>query len=307
MKHTVKVTIYLVTFFFLAQVMGLLVVNHYIDHKVSAETNTPVFQPLPYNIERPEVENQSTSFIYITIAIIVGTLFILLIMKLNKPFIWKFWFFFTIFLTLAIAFAAFMDNIIAAALAFVLAFLKIKKPTLIIQNFTEIFIYGGLAAIFVPIINLFAVFMLLLVISIYDFIAVFKTKHMVKMAKFQSKSEIFAGLLIPYGQKSSPGTKVSLKAPSAPKRSHSRQEKRSVAVLGGGDIGFTLIFAGVVMKELMLVETVLVGFLKTLIIPVAVTIALILLLVKGQKNKFYPAMPFLSAGCVVGYLIVSLL
>ena len=80
--------------------------------------------------------------------------------------------------------------------------------------------------------------------------------------------------------------------------------KSSVAVLGGGDIGFTLIFAGVVMKGLMLKETILAGFLKTLIIPVFVSIALLILLIKGKENKFYPAMPVLSLGCFLGYLAV---
>src|SRR3989339_699906 len=146
MKHTLKVTIALVLFFFMAQFAGLLVTNHYIDHKKTAETKTVVFSPLPYGFERPEVQNQSYSFIYISIAILIGTVLVLLLVKFNKP-------------------------------------------NIIIQNLSEIFIYGGLAAVFVPMINLFAAFMLLIVISIYDFIAVYKTKHMVKLAKFQSESE----------------------------------------------------------------------------------------------------------------------
>jgi len=79
------------------------------------------------------------------------------------------------------------------------------------------------------------------------------------------------------------------------------------AILGGGDIGFPLLFAGVVMKGLILENGVFIGFLKTLIIPVVVSIALFLLFVKGKKDKFYPAMPILSAGCFVGYLIVWLI
>ena len=79
------------------------------------------------------------------------------------------------------------------------------------------------------------------------------------------------------------------------------------AILGGGDIGFPLLFAGVVMKGLMLDNSLMVGFLKTLIIPVVVSIALFLLFVKGQKDKFYPAMPVLSAGCFIGYGILLLI
>lgn len=303
MKHTLKVIVALAIFFFMAQFTGLLVINHYIDHKKSIETKSVAWRPLPYNIERPEVKNQSISFIYITIAILIGTFLALLLIRLNKPFIWKFWFFVTVWLTLSIAFAAFINNILAAIIAFILSILKLYKPDIIIQNISEIFIYGGLAAIFVPIINLFAAFMLLIVISIYDFIAVYKTKHMIKLAKFQSESKVFAGLLIPYDK-----GKVSLKdksiAKSAIKQTSKVKSHKSVAVLGGGDIGFTLIFAGVVMKGLMLNEAVLTGFLKTLIIPLFVSLTLLILLLKGQQNKFYPAMPILSLGCFLGYLVV---
>ncbi|MAG91427.1 hypothetical protein CMO83_02020 [Candidatus Woesearchaeota archaeon] len=309
MKHTVKVTAALILFFFMAQVVGLLVINQYIDHKTTAETKEIAYNPLPFNLERPEVQNESYSFIYIMVAILIGTILILLLIKFNKPMIWKFWFFITVWLTLSIALAAFINSVVAAILALIISILKLYKPTIILQNLSEIFIYGGLAAIFVPMINLFAAFMLLILISIYDFIAVFKTKHMVKLAEFQSQSKVFAGLLIPYekgklvqGRLSS---KSQIKAKPG-KTSRKSTSGQSIAVLGGGDIGFTLIFAGVVMKGLMLQHTVLTGFLIALIIPVIVTIALGILLFKGQQNKFYPAMPVLSLGCFIGYLIVLL-
>ena len=300
MKHTLKVTIALVLFFFMAQFTGLLIINHYIDHKKTVEKKSVEWKPLPYSLERPQVKNQSTSFIYITIAILIGTILALLLIKFNRTFIWKLWFFVTVWLTLSIAFAAFLNNFIAAVLALIISVLKLYKPDIIIQNLSEIFIYGGLAAIFVPIINLFAAFMLLIVISVYDFVAVFKTKHMIKLAKFQSQSKVFAGLIIPYEK-----GKISIKSKAAAKL-EAGEKKAKIAVLGGGDIGFTLIFAGVVMKGLMLQETMLTGFLKAMIIPLVVSLTLLALLLKGQQNKFYPAMPALSIGCFIGYLIVWL-
>ena len=307
MKHTLKVTIALVIFFFMAQFTGLLIINKYIDHKKTVETKKVEWQPLPYNIERPEVKNQSTSFIYIIIAILIGTILVLLLIKFNKPLIWKSWFFITVWLTLSIAFAAFINNIIASILALVISILKLYKPNIIIQNLSEIFIYGGLAAIFVPIINLFAAFMLLILISVYDYISVFKTKHMIKLAEFQSSSKVFAGLLIPYDNTLQTAHSVSsLKGKSSGSSGKKLKTASRVAVLGGGDIGFTLIFAGVVMKGLLLKETMLIGFLKTLIIPIFVSFALLILLLKGQQNKFYPAMPVLSLGCFIGYLVVLL-
>ncbi len=302
MKHTLKVTIALVLFFFLAQVIGLVIVNQYIDHKKTIETQTVVLKDLPYGLERPQVKNQSTSFIYVAIAIFIGTLLLLLIIKTNTILLWKIIFFFSITLTLGIAFAAFINPVVAGILALMISFLRLFKPNPLVHNISELFVYGGLAAFMVNIFNLFAAFMLLIIVSIYDYVAVYRTKHMIKLAEFQSKSSVFAGLYIPYQRE-----KISAKNIQVKSIKSKEKPKGSVAVLGGGDIGFTLIFAGVVMKGLMLKEAVLIGFLKTLIIPVFAAFALVFLLIKGQQNKFYPAMPLLSLGCLIGYMIIWLI
>jgi len=361
MKHTIKVVIALILFFFMAQFAGLLIINHYIDHAKTVKTKSVEWKPLPYNLERPKVESQSFSFIYILSAVLVGTILILFLIRFNRVSlfevwlytailrvvgylalylskngvwmvffliadlilgyliwkfkftvqdIWKLWFFATVWLTLSIAFAAFISSSISVVLALILAVLKLYRPNIITQNISEVFIYGGLAAIFVPMMNIFAAFMLLAIISAYDFIAVFKTKHMIRLAAFQSESKIFAGLMIPYsrGKDSIKRGIVQKTSMKGKKRLRNKGESRkSFAVLGGGDIGFTLIFAGVVMKALMLQEPVLAGFLKALIIPVFCSIALLILLLKGQQNKFYPAMPVLSLGCFAGYLAVTLI
>ena len=307
MKHTLKVTIALLLFFFLAQFTGLLIVNQYIDHKKTAETKEVVMKPLPYGLERPEVKNQSISFVYITIMILTGTLLVLLLIKFQKPIIFKIWLFIGVWFSLSIAFAAFINHFIAAALALLISVLKFYRPNIMIQNLSEVFVYGGLAAFVVNIFNLFAAFMLLIAISIYDYISVFKTKHMIRLAEFQSSSKVFAGLLIPYESRKATAKEVKADVRVRPEIPEIRQKRSKVAVLGGGDIGFTLIFAGVVMKDLMLKESVSAGFLKALIIPLFATFALLLLLIKGQQNKFYPAMPVLSLGCFIGYLVVWLI
>lgn len=299
MKHTLKVTLWLVALFFIAQVIGLLITSAYIDHKATQETGEIKFMNLPYDIERPPVE-EGSSFVFIFTAILIGTVLALLLIKFKRTMLWKIWFFLAVVLSLSIAFSAFINVYVAFSLSLVLAAYKIFKPNLFIHNITEVFVYGGLAAIFVPIMNLFAIFVLLVLISIYDFIAVFKIKHMITMAKFQTKSKVFAGLLIPYKiGKEGKGNKV--------KKGVKVKQFVRTAILGGGDVGFPLLFAGVVMKGMMIEYGLFFGFLRTLIIPVVVSAALFLLFVKGKKDKFYPAMPVLSLGCLVGYGILMLL
>jgi presenilin-like A22 family membrane protease len=272
--------------FFAAQVAGLLITQAYIDQAASAEKGELVWKDLPtiagMKIERPDVEPQFSIW-YIISSVLIGTLLILLIIRLGKVLLWKLWFYFAVVLCLQIAIAAFIPALYAFILALVLGFFKIFKPNLYIHNATELLLYGGLAVIFVPILNVFYAFILLIALSVYDMYAVWSSKHMIKMAKFQTKSGIFAGLLLPYKMPSVRGPKKQVRT----------------AVLGGGDIGFPLIFAGTVLVAS--------GFLNAMIVALGATAALFILLLFSQRDKFYPAMPFLTLGCAFGYVITILL
>ena len=287
MKHTAKITLILVLIFLFAQIIGLVITESYLD------------KDLPLGIERPEVE-ESSSFAYILAAILIGTMLLLLLIRFKKVNLWRIWFLLAVTICLAISFSAFMGEMIALGLAILLGLYKIFKPNVLVHNVTEIFIYGGLAAIFVPIMNMFAIIMLLLLISVYDMYAVWKSKHMIKLAQFQSSTKVFAGLSIPY--------KLPKKGEIKKVAKKDVKVKKGVktAILGGGDIGFPLMFAGVVMKELLSLNVEM-AFLKVMIIPIATTIALSILFIKSEKNKFYPAMPFLTIGCFVGYGILLLI
>lgn len=286
MKHSWLITGFLLVLFFSAQVIGLQITQSYIDLQASREKGELVWRELPaiggVKLERPDVEPQFSIW-YIIGAVIIGTLLILLIIRFGKVLLWKLWFYFAVVLCLQIAIAAFIPAFVSFVLALLLGFFKVFRPNLYIHNATELFLYGGLAAIFVPILNVLYAFILLLALSAYDMYAVWRSKHMIKMAKFQTKSGIFAGLLIPY------------KAPAV------RGPKKPVrtAVLGGGDIGFPLIFSGTVLAAS--------GFVPALLVSLGATAALFILLLLSQKDKFYPAMPFLTLGCAVGYLATFLL
>jgi presenilin-like A22 family membrane protease len=301
MKHNIKVTLILVAIFFISQLLGLFIVSKYVAQKtINPETGlveNVTYKNLPLEMQRPEVE-ESSSYLYILGAVLIGTVLVLLLVKFRGFKLWKTWFFISVALCLTIAFSAFVNQYIAIALGIIFAILKIYKPNVILHNFTEVFIYGGLAAIFVPIMNLFAVVVLLLLISVYDMIAVWQSKHMVTMAKFQTESKVFAGLSIPYTLKTTPKTEGKTVTTKKTTTRKDKEETKS-AILGGGDIGFPLLFAGVVMKTI--------PFTKVIIIPAVTAVALFLLLYYAEKDKFYPAMPFLTAGCLVGYGLMLLL
>lgn len=278
-------TIILLTIFLLAQFIGIAILYKYIDFSKSAETGKTEFKDLPIG-ERPPVE-EKTSFFPVIVAILIGTGFLLLLMKYNLTLLLKFWFLLAAFFALTIAGDAFLPTTIAFVLGFVFSVWKVFRPNVFVHNITELFIYGGLAAIFVPLFNLFSAIVLLLLISAYDAYAVWKSKHMITLAKSQAKAHIFAGLMLPYKL-----GKVKIGKP----KQGMKMKKIRIAILGGGDIGFPLIFAGVVLKEL--------GLWQSLVIPLGALLGLAVLMWKGDEGKFYPAMPFISAGCFLALGLV---
>lgn len=292
MKHSLQITVALTVLFFVSQVIGLLIINGYIDRETTSKTGTIAWKDLPsvggVRMDRPDVA-PAQSVWYIAGGVLVGSILVLVLMYFGRFLIWKIWFFLAVVLCLYIALSAFLPFSAAALFSIVFGVWKLLRPSVIVHNLTELFIYGGLAAIFVPLLNMFAAIILLILISLYDMFAVWKSKHMVKMAKFQTKSGVFAGLFIPYSF--SKGTRfVPTKRLSA---------KMHTAILGGGDIGFPLLFSGAVMKSF--------GFFPALAVPVLATVSLFLLLFFAEKKKFYPAMPFLSVGCFIGAGIAYLL
>lgn len=279
MKHDLFITLILISLFLGSHVIGLFVIQKYL----------PEEKQLPLGIQKPEF-NERTSYIPIMISMLIATLLALLLIKLSAFKMWKTWFFLSVFLTLSISFAAFVPELIALLLALTFSILKIFKPNIFIHNFTELFIYGGLAAVFVPVLSILSIVVLLILVSIYDMIAVWKTKHMILMAKFQAKSKIFAGLFVPYRAKAA---QVEM---TAKKKIETKKKLYRQAILGGGDIAFSLLFSGVILKNY--------GFFQAIITSVTAAIALFILFLLAEKQKFYPAMPFVTAGSILGYLIV---
>ena len=147
------------------------------------------------------------------------------------------------------------------------------------------------------------IIILLLAISLYDIWAVWHSKFMEKMAKYQmNKLKVFGGFFIPYASKRERARikkirqKYEKKGPRALERQFEKAKiKVNLAILGGGDIIFPIIAAGVFLKTF--------GLISALIITTFATLALIGLLLSARKGKFYPAMPFITIGLYLGMIV----
>ncbi len=298
LKHNTKITAILISMFIITQLIGLFVTSVYTNGL-----------KLPYGMEPPrEIKEQPRGFEIILAFLIALTLFFVLV-KINAETFIRLWFFLVTILALALSLNAiffklnlFYYSVLALMLAIALSYIKIFKKHLLTHNITELLIYPGIAAVFIPLINVFWIIILLLLISIYDIWAVWHSKIMQKMAKFQINNlKFFTGFFVPYADKKQWDKIKEIKQkyvnkPALIERHFKKSRIRiNLAILGGGDIIFPIITSGVFYKYFGLVES--------LIIMFCAIISLLLLFVMAKKGKFYPAMPFITIGLYLGIII----
>src|SRR3989338_6610938 len=147
MKHSFVVVIIILCLFLISQIVGLLVTREYIDFSASEKEGLIVWKSLPaigsLSFERPEISSGAVPW-YVLFGVFVGTFLVFLLVRFRQLWLWKLWFFLAMFLCMYISFFAFLNGNIAIVVAFVAAFLKVFRPSLILHNLTEMFVYGGL-------------------------------------------------------------------------------------------------------------------------------------------------------------------
>ena len=318
MKHEVKIVALLLGMFIATQLIGLVVIDAY-DFRTTTviengvEKNVTTGNQLPYDLQPPEIKPE-ISLLSIFFSFFIAIMLFLLLTRLRADILINIWFAFVVFTTMAVSITALLYKflpqyglnfaIVALVIAIPLTFFKVYKKNIVVHNATEILVYPGLAAIFVPILRPWSIILLLFAISAYDMWAVWRSSFMVNLAKYQIKNlKIFTGFFVPYMSKKDAEKLEKMKVKVVKGRSMSAKMKKkgdhkirvSLALLGGGDVAFPLIFAGVVMRAS--------GLTDALIIVAGATIALIGLFLYSKKGKFYPAMPFITAGCLIAWLV----
>lgn len=256
MKYSIMTIGIVLVLFLLTQFIGLTV-NSYYNH-----------QELPFGLKAPDVETEFSPMFFVGMIFIVTLVFFVL-QRMRLELLMKLWFFMAFTLGITVTLSAFVDPVFAVFAAVAITLMKFYEHDVYTHNFAELFLYGGIVSLFVPILNIWAVVILLAVISVYDFISVFITKHMVQLAKMQEGLGIFSGLIVAY--------------------------KNELAILGGGDIAFTMLFAAVLMRDF--------GTVPAMLAIYGATAGIAVLMLIGKKKKFYPAMPFVTVGSLLGFAL----
>ena len=300
MNHKPRVVAIILLMFIITQFIGLGVINYY-----SNQDNL-----LPYGMGfTPEMGSSGQGLGIIMIAFVIAITIFVLLTNVKAEFFIRMWFFFVVIIALGIFFYSLTKNIdiifyeipiIATLIGLLFAFFKVFQRNIVIHNFTELLIYPGIAAVFVPILNRYSVMILLVLISIYDVWAVWHSKIMIKMAKYQiNKVKAFSGFFVPYISK-----KVGLQIQRM-KNSKSKMKNAkiriNVAILGGGDVIFPIITAGVFLNAFG--TNILQGLFYSMFVIFGAAGGLFYLFLRSEKKKYYPAMPFITAGIFLGLLV----
>ncbi len=255
-------------------------------------------------LEVSEIELQPISFLNFLIYFLIITLAILLFLKISKKgsgILLQIFFILAIFSGLDIFFSTFIKEPGAMILAVGLIALRFMRPNVLLHNIVVIFglagVGGMLGLSFLP----RDAIILLIFLSIYDVIAVYKTKHMVKMAKEMIKKRVVLGIIIPKKLSDIKSSMAVVEQSKIPVRKNLKpKETKQFMILGGGDLALPLLLIASVAKQ---------DIWRGLIILIFALLGLLVmnLIFVKLKNKPMPALPPLALFSILGYLISLLI
>ena len=241
-----------------------------------------------------KIEIPQISFLQFIAQFFIATIFILLIVRIikfrkQKELIFRSLFVLAVFSGGFLLLSIWFSNIIPLVLMIALIVSWWKKPSILVQNACVILAIAGIGSVLGLTLKPETITVFLIIFSIYDVVAVYKTKHMVEMAKEMIKSRAILGLVIPpniFGfSESLKNIKIGGK----------------FLVLGGGDIVFPLLLCSSLIP-FGLLKSLIVGFFS--LIGLSVSFYLFL---SQKKRRPIPALPPIALFSIIGFLITKIL
>ena len=245
-------------------------------------------------LEIEKIEITPISFWNFVLSIFLATLFILFIIrffkfKKEKRIVFKAFFILAVFLGGLLFLQVWLEGHSSIFVLFLLIFWWLKKPSVLNQNILMILGMAGAGSILGQSLKPELVIFLLIIFSVYDFVAVYKTKHMIEMAREMMESQAILALVIP------PNI-------SGFQKSLSKiQPGGSFLVLGGGDIIFPLILSVSLLSS---------GILISVIVALFSLIGLLVgfyFFLQPSPRQPIPALPPIALFSIIGFLLTKLI
>ena len=181
------------------------------------------------------------------------------------------------------------------AIGAVIAIVWLIWPLLWLQNVLLLLTLTSVGAVFGVLISPWTVVWVLVALSIYDVVAV-RFGYMMWMARKLSQSDTLPAFILPRQNRLWGNN---LKGSSVQKIFDSESSERDFSLLGGGDLGFPLIFTASVYAGF--------GFQGALVVALSCLVGLLFayaLQIWVLKGKPLPALPPISFVAIIGFLIV---
>lgn len=265
-------------------------------------------EPFEVNEFKAFPNPEATSNVIIWIAVIlVFTAFIFIVIKMNKKWIIQAFILFTVFSTLYYVFFAMFSMFLIPELNFLLTLILSTGLTYILYKFPEwyvvdvtgVIIGAGAASIFGISLAIIPTLLLLVLLAVYDYIAVYRTKHMVALAEGVMDLRLPVLLVIPKHWNYSFLTEKFDK------------EEREAFFMGLGDavMPTILVISANTFVKTSYYAFPLLGFVN---LPAVSAMfgtfvgfsVLMLFVIKGKPQA---GLPFLNGGVILGYVAGSLI
>lgn len=245
------------------------------------------FYALRTTAQAPTPTIQSWQFL---LAFGIGTAVVLGLIRIAHGGLFlRFFFLFALFAGVITTLGVFTSQTQAFFLSVILIFSYIIWPYIWLHDLVLILTLPGIAALIGASLNPWTVVALLIVMSVYDFVAVYKTKHMVKMAKAMIAGRAIFAMIFPE------------KAEGFVENIDNAHPGEGFMMLGTGDFVFPLILASSALSLNFLAPWLVLGFSL-------LGLFIMHLIFFSQKiRRPMPALPPLVAFSIIGFIITILI
>lgn len=238
-------------------------------------------------VNEPElVESNQISILYFLIMFIIATVVLLLIIKFVKnPWFLRVIYFIAIAEGLLIFSQAYIISPYYILLALVLFILWIVINNILIHDIVLVIALSAIAVIFGTSIDPVTAIFILLFLAVYDFWAVFKSKHMVKMFSSLVKNKIHFAIIIPE------------KVNDLFNKVKDAKSGKGIMFLGTGDLAIPAIFVVSTLQQGIAVS------ILTALGSIFGLIFLFIIFISQVKKQPMPGLPPIVMGAMIGYFI----
>ncbi len=239
----------------------------------------------------PEVSSPGIPIIYFFFSLAFISLVLLLVPASWLKIVFRLLFMLLFSWGLFIVLVFWLPELVAVAIALAGGLVWFFSPRVWWHNLLLIFSLAAMGAVFGLIFPPWVALVLMLVISVYDILAV-RLGFMMWLVKRMSGGDALPAFVIP---KSSPRWGQNLRGMQISEE----QSEREFSLLGGGDIGFPLL-----LVDSVLIASGLAGALVVSAFSILGLLGAYWFQTRFLKGKPMPAMPPITLACLVGYLIV---